>query len=52
MNKKQSHYDKAAQHSIRAAKHHQKAMDHMKMIKHEKKEKKLIRQLAKMHDKY
>lgn len=36
----------------KAAKHHEKAKEHMEMIKHEKKEKKLIGKLSSMHKKY
>lgn len=46
------HLKKAAMHSAKAAEHHAKAMEHAKMVKHERKEKKLIGELAKMHKKY
>lgn len=42
------HHKKAAHHMEKAAHHHEKAKEHMNMA-HEKKEKKLIGKLSKMH---
>jgi hypothetical protein len=47
-----AHHKKAAHHMKKAEEHHAKAKEHMKMITHEKKEKKLIGKLSKMHAKY
>ncbi len=59
MKKKLSSHEKAIHHLKEAASHHAKAKkvmkslcDAKKMLKHEKKEKKLIGQLSKMHRKY
>jgi hypothetical protein len=46
------HHKKAKHHMEKAAQHHEKAAQHMEKIKHEKKEKKLIGKLGKMHEKY
>lgn len=43
------HLKKAAQHAEKSKMHHEKAMSYAAQIKHEKKEKKLIGKLAKMH---
>jgi hypothetical protein len=50
--KAEDHMDKAKKHHETAAMHHKKAKEYMEMIKHEKKEKKLIGKLSKMHKKY
>lgn len=50
--KSSKHHAALEKHLEKMAQHHAKIMEHMKMIKHEKKEKKLIGKLAKMHKKY
>ena len=49
---KTNHEKRAEHHMKKAAEHHKCAKEHMAMIKHEKKEKKLIGKLSKMHKKY
>lgn len=49
MKAKSHHHKKAASHMEKAAKHHAKAAEHMAHASHEKKEKKLIGKLSKMH---
>jgi hypothetical protein len=46
------HMEKAKKHHETAAMHHEKAKEYMEMVQHEKKEKKIIGKLSKMHKKY